>query len=150
MILDTLAAADLYAPLHPAYAACFAFLRDPATAALPDGTYNLDGDNCFAIITRKENSRKPAPQLESHRVYIDIHYVFSGQEEVGWIPTPSCAQRQTEYDTENDYELWADAPESSFVLHPGQLTILYPADAHSPMSSDAPLHKVVFKVKIQA
>ena len=43
MIVDILARADAYLPLHPALAAAFAFLRDPGLASLDEGRRPIDG-----------------------------------------------------------------------------------------------------------
>lgn len=148
MILDTLDHLSLYFPINRGFKIAADYLAANPAATHPDGTVEIDGKNVFAIYSHVENARKTTPKIEMHRKYLDIHVVFGGQEDVGYIPAADCKARETEYNEENDYELFADAATDTVTLRPGSFLIVYPQDGHAPMSSDAPLHKVVFKILV--
>lgn len=59
MILDTLENADLYANLHPAFAAAFALLRREDLASLPEGRHDIDGDASYAWVAKARAARLP-------------------------------------------------------------------------------------------
>src|SRR5262245_6811067 len=114
MIHDHLRHHALYHGVHPLFAQAFAWLQDPKTATLADGTYDLDGDRLKAIISRVENALKETPKLEAHKRYIDIHYAFSGQEVIGWRAIDDCQDAEADFDYTNDYVLYRE-PEVTAV-----------------------------------
>lgn len=146
MIIDYLDNADRYAPLHPGLAAGFAFLRRTNLADLPDGKHTLDGDRLFAIIARDEGRGREKSLLESHRRYLDIQYVISGEDCIGWRPLGDCRRVSTPYDAEQDLGFFYDRPDSWITVPAGAFTIFYPEDAHAPLATEGAIHKAVVKV----
>jgi YhcH/YjgK/YiaL family protein len=83
MILDVLDNADRYADLNPRFAAAFAFLRRQDLSELPVGRIDL-ADGLYAVVA-KGPGRKPEDALiETHDQYIDLAYVISGTDVIGW------------------------------------------------------------------
>src|SRR5262245_57743243 len=102
MIFDDLKFADRYAALHPGFAAGIAALRRPDLASLEVGRHVLDGDRLSVIIGRDAGRGHSGARLEAHRRYIDIQYVISGREEIGWRPTAECSRISEAYSDERD------------------------------------------------
>lgn len=146
MIVDRLDACDVYAPLHPLIAPALAFLRRPDLADLPDGRCEIDGQRLYAIIARTSNRGREKSPLEAHRRYVDLQYVVSGADLIGWRPAEGCLGDGREYDAERDIEFFADQPDAWYAVGPGQLAILLPSDAHAPLAGAGPVHKVVVKL----
>ena len=71
---------------------------------------------------------------------------LEGTDEMGWKPTVACHTPQTAYDAAADVQFFDDAPDTWMDVHAGQFAIFFPPDAHLPMISSGPVHKVVFKV----
>lgn len=147
MILDTLENAARYAELKSGISEAFGFLHQPGLDELPDGRYEIVGNRVFAIINRTQGRRIDEGELEGHRRYIDIQYVISGNEQMGWKSREGLTN-STEYDEEKDLEFFKGAPDSLIRVPPGAFAIFHPTDAHLPLIGDGPIHKVIIKLAV--
>lgn len=147
MILDILGNAAKYTGLKMGISEAFGFLDQPGLADLPDGNYEILGDRVYAMVARENGRKASDAQLEGHRKYIDIQYVISGDESMGWAPREglTCS---VEYDEERDLEFFEGAPASIVRVPPGSFAVFLPTDAHLPLIGDGPIHKVVVKVAV--
>ncbi|MBI4745345.1 MAG: YhcH/YjgK/YiaL family protein [Deltaproteobacteria bacterium] len=128
------------------------FLLRPDIHLLTDGRVDIDGDRVFALVQQYETIKTDTPKFEYHRKYIDIQYIVSGEEVIGWAP----AERMTvteEYDGNKDI-CFGTAPKGEMTpvyLKSGQLTVLYPEDAHAPkLAAGKPSHVFKIVVKVAA
>lgn len=147
MILDTLNNAARYAGLRVGCSEAFGFLDQPGVADLPDGKYEIMGERVYAIVDRTQGRKVSDGQLEAHRKYLDIQYVISGDESMGWRPRAGLAN-SVAYDEERDLEFLEGDPESIVRIPPGSFAVFLPSDAHLPLIGDGPIHKVVVKVAV--
>ncbi|MEN6429205.1 MAG: YhcH/YjgK/YiaL family protein [Phycisphaerales bacterium] len=151
MIIDRIENARLYEPLHERFQKAFGVLADPAIAGKPDGRYPVDGDDLYYIV--QHYTTKPIDQgrFESHKKYIDIQALIAGQEVLGWSPTKGLEVVEP-YDEAKDimfYRVGTILAQTRLEL--GLFCLLYPHDAHLPscqVTCPAPVHKVVFKVRV--
>lgn len=148
MILDRLTRADKYAACSSRLAAGFQFLRSHDLASLPNGKVEIDGQQLFAICAHDQGRGREASPLEFHRKYIDIQYVVSGQEQIGWQQLDACHQIQQPYDADRDIGFYSDRPESWFQVAPGSFAVFFPEDAHAPLAGQGAVHKIVIKVRV--
>lgn len=147
MILDTLENGARYQPLHEAFGKAFAFLSDPALAGLPPGRHAIDGDRLFAIVSDGPGRRREEAPLEVHRRYVDIQYVLSGTDEMGWAPAAACAPPAVPYDPDKDIAFLPDRPSAWISVPAGSFAIFFPEDAHAPLVSEGIVRKVVVKIE---
>lgn len=147
MILDTLDNAAKYAGLRLGSSEAFGFLAQPGLEELPDGKYEIAGDRVYAIIDRTQGRKVSDGKLEGHRKYLDIQYVVSGDETMGWRPSPGLVSADP-YDEEKDLVFFEGEPESLVRVPPGSFAVFLPTDAHLPLIGDGPIHKVVVKIAI--
>ena len=147
MILDQLSNAAKYTGLKVGLSEAFGFLDQPGVTDLPDGTYEILGTRVYAIVSRTAATPPEGRLLEAHRRYIDIQFVLSGEEEMGWSPRAGrpCA---VEYDPEKDIEFLEGAPEAVVRVPPGCFAVFMPSDAHLPLIGNGNVHKIVVKVAI--
>lgn len=148
MILDCLEKADRYLPLHLDFASAITFLRRQPLDRLPLERIEIAGGSVIATVSKSTARKREDAVLEAHRKFIDIQYLIGGVEEMGWRCRDRCQKRQTEYDAAKDVELFTDAPDTYFTMHPGQFVIFFPDDAHSPLLGTGECHKIVIKVKL--
>ncbi|MEZ6138651.1 MAG: YhcH/YjgK/YiaL family protein [Pirellulaceae bacterium] len=148
MIVARLEDAGRYAALHPLFARGFEFLQRDDLRDLPDGRHEIDSERVFAIIARGIGRGQADSPLEYHRRYIDIQYVISGVDSMGWLPASECRRHQFDYDGEKDLGFFADRPPTWVRVPSGCFTVFYPEDAHAPLGGSGPLHKVVVKVSV--
>jgi YhcH/YjgK/YiaL family protein len=147
MILDTLENAARYAGFKAGLSEGFGFLDQPGLADLKDGKYEITDGLVFAIIQRGEGRDVSEGQLEGHRKYIDIQYVISGEESMGWSPRSDLPPSDN-YDEKKDLEFFEGTPESIVKVPPGSFAVFMPTDAHLPLIGKGPIHKVVVKVAV--
>jgi len=149
MIVDRLQNYRYY-PFGKAWQMAFAFLL----ALPPDAEekkYPLQGDDLFAIVMRYTTGAAEKAEIESHRKYLDIQSVISGEEGIGWCQTEEL-EIDTPYNPMQDAVLYKH-PEHGLQrvnLFPGNFMALFPHDAHMPslMTREVPVFtkKVVVKV----
>ena len=149
MIVDTLARGGLYAPLHPHFARAFRFLAGSGVASLPAGRHEIDGERLFAIVSRSPGRRREEGRLETHDRYIDIQYVFSGSDEMGWKPREALRLPAGPHSTEKDIRFYEDDPDGWFPVREGSFALFFPGDGHLPLVSDGEIGKVVVKVAVE-
>ena len=139
--------------LTPAFLKALKFLQNTDLSALPDGRTDIDGETVYAMVQSYESREWGEEHLfEAHRQYIDIQYVVSGHEIIGWLFGDRLTST-VEYDGE--IEAWLNRLPvkgmTSVRLSTGQLAVLYPSDAHAPGLADgAPsmVKKIVVKIAV--
>lgn len=148
MILDTLNNSGFYFSLHPLFIKAFDFLKNDNLILLSEGSHNISGEECFAIVSEGKGKKLSEAKLEAHRKYIDIQYLVKGSEQIGWKQLTNCFNPTDSYSDEKDIIFFDDKPEFLIKLQPGSFAVFLPEDAHAPMISDGIVKKVVVKVKI--
>ncbi len=137
-------------PMETALRKAIDFLLRPDILLLADGRVDIDGDKVFAIVQQYETLETDAPRFEYHRKYIDIQYIVSGEEVIGWAPAERMTVTEV-YDGDKDI-CFGTVPEGEMThvyLKTGQLAVLYPEDGHAPkLAAGRPsrVFKIVVKV----
>jgi biofilm protein TabA len=129
-----------------------AFLRQPNIEMLPDGTVEIEGRRVFAIIQRYETILTGEPKFEYHQKYIDLQFVVSGEEIIGWVPRDRMKITES-YDDGRDICFGVAASREMSIIHlqAGQLAVLFPEDGHAPKlaaGAPSPVMKIVVKVAV--
>ncbi len=148
MILDRLENAPRYFGLHGAFPKAFEFLSERDLSAIRIGRTEIDGDRVYAIVSDVPGRSRHKGQLETHARYIDVQYVVSGVDEMGWKPASECRQPAVPYDPEKDVVFYTDEPDAWISVRPGSFVVFFPEDAHLPLVSDGEIRKVVVKVAV--
>ncbi len=150
MILDSLTNADRYCALHPLFARAFDYLRTTNLAAIDSGRFNIDGENLIAIFSKGAGRERSSAKLECHRRYIDIQYIISGTDEMGWKSLRDCHQPVSEFNNEKDIQFFNDTADAWVAAPTGSFCLFFPSDAHAPLVSSGEIHKVVLKIAVSA
>ena len=148
MIVDRLENAGMYAGLDAGIGNALAWLQETDIAGLENGRHDIVGDDVYALV--QAYTTKPAGEgvWEAHRSYIDVQYVFSGVERIGYAELSKLTVTQA-YDDETDCLLAAGTGDL-LLMQAGTFMILAPQDAHMPGMADAEpmqVQKVVIKVR---
>lgn len=146
MIIDKLANSTVYATLHPGIATALGFLASPHVTNLAPGRYDIAGDDIYAIVDKCQGRGREESPLEVHKRYIDVQYVVSGDEWMGWAPYADCSLDQDGFSSDQDIGLCMERPQSWVQVLPGYFAIFYPSDAHAPLAGMGEVHKIVVKV----
>ncbi len=150
MIIDSLERLSRYCPGNPGFAAAEKFLAGRDLASIPDGEYPIDGRNVFAIVQSCGGRGKKDSPLETHREYIDIQIVISGEEVIGWRLSAKCASVKTPYSRNKDIAFYNDPPSAWLPVSAGEFAVFYPEDAHAPLAGGCPVKKIIIKVRAAA
>lgn len=148
MILDILNNSKRYNNLHPLFEKAIDFLKRKDLVELDEGKHEIEGEDLFASVSKSLGRKKENANIEIHRKYIDVQFVISGCDEMGWKPATKLEHAIAEYDVEEDIQFFRDNPESWINVEAGNFAIFFPEDAHLPLISAEMIHKIVLKIKL--
>jgi len=147
MIIDTLENASRYEGLHERFKAAFHFLKNTNLTALQEGRFEIDDSRLFVLTQTYQTKPVEGAKLEAHRKYIDIQYVVSGEEFIGYAPLLK-QEPVAPFSEEKDIGFYRG--DASFTnVSAGMFAIFYPNDAHLPgryLQAASPVRKIVIKV----
>jgi biofilm protein TabA len=127
----------------------FAFLKERGMDTIHRGKYPIDGDNVFASVTEDSTKDFDKTNWESHRKYIDVQCIITGEEKMGVYPVAAATVTKP-YDEKRDVANYS-AEGKFYVGTPGTFFIFFPRDAHRPNitpGGNKPVKKVVIKVRV--
>ena len=148
MIVDELKNAAQYYALGAGIEKALRYLQGTDFNQVAPDRYDLDGDAVYALVQEYDSKPKSEGFWEAHHAYLDVQYVASGIEHMGYRPVEGMEANP--YDEEKDFYTLEGEGEF-YTLRAGYFTILKPQDAHMPgMAIDAsqPVKKVVVKVRV--
>ncbi|AHF16662.1 YhcH/YjgK/YiaL family protein [Niabella soli] len=150
MVIDTLHNAARYESLHPLFKKALDYMRQTDLLNTAAGTYSVEENTIKAIISEAPGKKQETAleKFECHNRFIDIQYVISGTEQMGWKPRPDCKTPNGDYNPEKDVQFFKEMPDLYFTLHPGQFVIFFPEDVHAPMIGDGIIKKLVMKIAL--
>jgi YhcH/YjgK/YiaL family protein len=130
------------------------YIKNTDLSTLPAGRYEIDGNSMFVLVQDNQTAPKAERKAEAHSKYIDIQYVFSGSEIIGYgLSNP-------ENEVSDDQLAQKDAiffrnikNEMDLILTSGMYAIFFPADVHRPgcvHSAPSQVRKVVVKVAVSS
>lgn len=111
-------------------------------------TIPLSGGN--RILVQEYTTRSAeGGNAEAHRNYLDIQYIVSGEETVGWAPLNTLTP-VGEFNTEGDCGFYSGAYEMIRITA-GNCYVVFPEDAHLPgvyMTQPCVARKLVLKLRV--
>jgi YhcH/YjgK/YiaL family protein len=129
MIVDKIENTHLYTCCDERLAKAFEILKDKTLTEKPDGKYEVDGKNIYYLVQRYQSKPVAEGRFEAHQKYIDIQYVASGEEMLGYAPIDGL-EVQTPYNLKKDIILQQACKFTP--VHLGLFAVLYPRRAHMP------------------
>ncbi len=137
----------------PRYAAVIPGLEEAMKAvealeSYEPATIPLSGSN--KILVQKVTTKAwETSQLEAHREFLDIQYIISGKEMVGWAPLDTLTPAD-EFNTQKDKGMYT-GKNTPVAIEEGYCYVVYPEDAHAPsvhMGEGGEVIKLVIKLKV--
>lgn len=147
MILDHINNCEHYFSFHPNFKLGFDFIKSFKPSNIKEGKIEILGDEVFALVFNLHNF-EPNTKLEAHNKYIDIQFVLTGEEKMGWKYRLECNKPEDNFNSEKDVQFFQDQPTHFFLVQQHHFVIFYPNDAHAPLLNNDPLFKIVIKVKV--
>ena len=148
MIVDKIENTHLYINLGERIKKSFDYIIQTDLKKLQPGRYDIDGDDIFALVSEYRTKPESDGKLEAHKKYIDIQYLISGEELMGYAPLDGQEILEP-YKKENDIIFYKG--EKVFIkVTEGMFAIFFPEDVHMPgiqVEKKSPVKKLVIKVK---
>lgn len=147
MIVDNIERASVYEAISPAFAAAMKFLYEHKNGGLTEDKYVISED-AYALVKRYDSKEIENCKYEAHKDYIDVQYVVSGDEYIGWatkksITVDSYIEEKDQYRLSGKGEM--------YPLHGGEFMILFPEDTHMPCVKNGKsmhIEKIILKIRV--
>ena len=126
----------------------FTFMKNNDLVNMPKGKYPIDSTNVYATITEDPSKDFDKTNWESHRKYIDLQYIITGDEIIGLNPIEKSTVTK-EYDEKRDVANYS-AEGKLFPSVPGTFFLFFPGDAHRPNitpGGNRVVKKLVIKIR---
>lgn len=108
----------------------FAFMKNNDIANMAPGKYPIDSTFVYASITADATKDFEKTNWESHRKYIDLQCVVTGEEKMGVVPVDKATVTKP-YDEKKDVANYS-AEGTFYVASGGTFFLFFPNDAHRP------------------
>jgi YhcH/YjgK/YiaL family protein len=148
MIIDDLKNSSIYIKLHSRFEDAFNYLKENDFSTIEPGDYEIDGNNIYAMVRNMDTKLKESCSWQSHKKYIDIHYLFEGVEGFGYASVDQM--KFSVYDEKKD-KVTLTGNGDFFTLYKGSFIVCYPQDIHMPavaLKEPEKITKIIIKVKI--
>ena len=129
------------------------FLKYTDLKALSGGRHAIEGDMMYANVDDVETKLFETTKPESHKNYIDIQFMVSGEENMGFFVDHGRVQPIESYPERDCYFYPNESVDEGTIYCPeGYYTVFFPSDIHRPLLAvnDKPIsiRKVVVKVHV--
>lgn len=149
MIVDHIENRNLYSLINPDIKKALDYLYETDFTEIESGKYEIDGERIFALVSEYKTKDLSKGKPESHKNYIDVQFIFSGKEFIGYAPLAD--QKVVEpYNEANDITFY-DCEQSLCLMGPKMFAVFFPNDIHMPgirVNNPEPVKKIVVKVKV--
>lgn len=149
MIADSIENLSIYTGLGEGIKTALKYIAETDFSTVEKGKYPINGDLIYAVVNEYQTKPEAECKIEAHRRYIDVQFVVSGEEAIGYAPLngqePSIA-----YNDEKDCVFYT-VPVSKVKISSGMFAIFYPHDLHQPgvsAETESNVKKVVVKVRV--
>ncbi len=121
--------------------------------SIETGRHIVKGDDIFFMVQDYETRKADEARPEDHQIYVDVQFVFTGEEQFGVTLSHDNLQQDTPYNPEDDIRFYK--PTCSYDrLHfkKGMYIVLWPQDIHVPGldmdDGSRKVRKIVGKIKV--
>lgn len=130
------------------------YLKNTDFSKLEPGKYEIEGSTIYALVQHNQTAPKLERKVEAHRKYIDIQYLSSGEEIIGFALSNPANEVSEDLLEQKDAIFFKTAKdETDLVLTKGMYAILFPTDLHRPgctYHNSLAVTKVVVKVAVSS
>lgn len=128
----------------------FDWLKNNDLEAIAAGTYEIEGRDIFAMVSEITTQPAAERRAEKHDQYLDIQYIISGTERMGYVPYTG-KEEILENPEGKDNCFYQNLQHENFVdVTAGCYCIFFANDIHRPgvaAGNAQAVKKVVIKVK---
>lgn len=125
----------------------FDYINKNVNVKTADGKYNIT-KSIYAIVQTCDPKPKKEQVLEKHRKYIDLQYVVSGKEKIGWKFFDKKFKVLKRYNPKKDISFYSTLPDTYINLKKGEFAIFFPEDTHAPLCCQKTVKKCIVKIPV--
>ncbi len=133
MIIDKIENAKFYYGLGERIKKGLEYIRNANLESMENGKYEISKDEIFISVQDYYTKPESEGKFEAHKKYIDIQYIISGEEKLGYTNISNCT-KLTDYNESDDIE-FLEGKGSFLNASKGMFLIFTPEDAHMPCIS---------------
>ena len=126
----------------------FDYINKNVNVKTANGKYNITKD-IYAVVQTCPPKPKKEQVLEKHKKYIDLQYVISGKEKIGWKFFDKKFKVLKKYSLKKDISFYSDKPDTFINLKKGEFAIFFPEDTHAPLCCDKTVKKCIVKIPVK-
>ena len=151
MISSSIYAKDDFGKYPKAIQTALDYLRSNDFTKMETGVYEIQGKDIYAQVMDAQTGDISEKRPEVHEKYIDVQFLASGKERLGFTPDTGKYEVEERFD-DRDLIFYKSVENEGFIeAVPGCFNIFFPADVHPPaVASGEPMtiRKVVVKVSV--
>ena len=151
MIFSSIKNHDAFETYPDAIKKALDYLASHDFAAMEPGVYEIQGKEIYAQVFDAVTVEPDTKKAESHEKYLDVQYLVSGKERLGFTKNTGHYQI-AEYIKERDLIFYQSVEDEGWIeSRPGCFCIFFPSDIHRPeciSGESMKLRKVVVKVSV--
>jgi len=149
MVIDKLSNAKQYYGLSGRIEKSLKYLQSTDLEKLGIGKHEIDGKNIFVVVSEYDAKDIEQGKWEAHRNYLDIQYVVSGKEKIGYASIDEM-KMIGEYNQDKDV-LFLQGEGDLLLVNEGAFALFAPQDAHMPgikVNNGEHVKKIVVKILV--
>jgi len=131
--------------IFPKLGIVFDFIIKNISDKTIESKYDIS-DGVYAIVQKCEPKSKDDQLLETHKKYIDLQYVISGRENIGWKFVDKSFEIHKKYSIKKDIAFFTNKPDTYIKLKKGEFVLFFPEDAHAPLCGNGTVKKCIVKI----
>jgi len=132
---------------YPQLEIVFDFIIKNISTKTCDGKYDITKE-IYATVQTCFPKPKEEQLLEKHKKYIDLQYVISGNEKIGWKFFDKSFKLLKKYNPKKDIAFYSNNPDTYINLKKGEFAIFFPDDTHSPLCCKNRVKKCIVKIPV--
>ena len=126
----------------------FDFIIKNISDKTADGKYYIT-EEIYVDVQKCLPKPKKEQVLEKHKKYIDLQYVISGKEKIGWKFFDKSFKVLKKYSSKKDIAFYSNPPDTFINLKKGEFAIFFPEDTHAPLCCEKQVKKCVVKIPVK-
>lgn len=152
MIFSSINSKDDFKNYPQAIQKAIDYLKSNDFVNMETGVYEIDGKNMYAQVFDAETGAVETKKPEVHEKYLDVQFLASGVEKLGFTPDTGEYEVDERFD-ERDLIFYKAVENEGFITStPGCFCVFFPNDIHRPavmVNEPMTVRKVVVKVSLE-
>lgn len=152
MIFSSINSKDDFTSYPKAVQRAIKYLKENDFVNMEPGVYELEGKLMYAQVFDAETGSVNEKRPEVHEEYLDVQFLASGREKLGFTPDTGNYEVDEKFD-ERDLIFYKSVENEGFITStPGCFCVFFPTDVHRPACADGEpmtVRKVVVKVSTE-